>query len=105
MKAGFERGVITDALAKARELAGQHTRADDDAAIDEIVQILERRPEALPPADKVASRRATYPCANPHCRMDFQANMADRERGWALYCCRPCKATDIARLRKLKGDR
>lgn len=31
-------------------------------------------------------------CANKRCRLKFMARVADRKRGWGLYCSKSCKA-------------
>jgi hypothetical protein len=34
----------------------------------------------------------TYKCENRRCGEEFEARKADRDRGWARYCCKSCKA-------------
>jgi hypothetical protein len=40
-----------------------------------------------------------YVCAEPSCRMKFQAREADRRRGWARFCSKSCKAKKQTRDR------
>jgi hypothetical protein len=40
----------------------------------------------------------TYKCANKTCGALFQARKADRDRGWARFCSKSCKA--IVQTRK-----
>ena len=41
---------------------------------------------------------ATYTCENKSCRKQFTARVADRNRGWARFCSKSCKA--IAQTRR-----
>jgi hypothetical protein len=41
---------------------------------------------------KQRGRTAEYICKNHRCRQPFTARVADRNRGWALYCSKSCKA-------------
>ena len=33
-----------------------------------------------------------YTCANKSCGEEFEARKADRDRGWARFCSKSCKA-------------
>ena len=41
---------------------------------------------------KIRGKTDTYICKNKSCKKPFVARVADRNRGWALYCSKTCKA-------------
>lgn len=43
---------------------------------------------------KVYGKKETYTCAYDKCGKDFEARVADRNRGYARYCSRECAAQD-----------
>jgi hypothetical protein len=48
------------------------------------------------------ARRVTVRCA--HCNAAFSARTVDRERGWAKFCSKSCKALSQARRSDYLGS-